>query len=120
MQTDIQGPNYRAWYDAAAATVHLEGTFRLSDSQSYAPIHDLLERGLEAHREALVVDLRQLQFLNSSGLNVLTRFAISARKSGATGMTVLGSTAVSWHSRSLPTLQRLFPALVLRIEPPAA
>ncbi|HSI86837.1 MAG: hypothetical protein ACAI35_17115 [Candidatus Methylacidiphilales bacterium] len=119
MQTDIQGPNYRAWHDADAATVHLEGTFRLADNPGYAPIHQLLEEALLAHKADLIVDLRKLQFLNSSGLNVLTRFAISARKSGAARITVLGSTAVPWHARSLPNLQRLFPALELHIQPAA-
>ena len=83
--TDIKGPGYRVWFDAPARTVHFEGVLRLSTSE-YKPIEDLLDRVLLAH-PSLGLRMTELQFLNSSGINMLYKFAIAARKKGETETT---------------------------------
>ena len=83
------------------------------DTTEYAPIAQLLENGMEAG--PLVVDLRGLQFLNSSGISMLMRLAIRARDSRGS-LLLRGSKKVPWQSKSMPNLRRIFSEIRIEIE----
>lgn len=112
--TDIKGPGYRVWFDATARTVHFEGVLRLSTSE-YKPIEDLLDRVLLAN-PALALRMTELQFLNSSGINMLYKFAIAARKKGETEIKVHGSSTIPWQGKSLPNLKKFLPTIVIALD----
>ena len=63
----------------------------------------------------IVLDLRELNFLNSSGITMLSRFVIEARDHAGVDVQVLASESVPWHARSLKNLQRLMPTLSIRL-----
>jgi hypothetical protein len=63
----------------------------------------------------IVLDLRELEFLNSSGITMLSRFVIQARDRTGIDLQVVASEAVPWHARSLKNLQRLMPSLSIRL-----
>jgi hypothetical protein len=63
----------------------------------------------------IVLDLRELDFLNSSGITMLSRFVMEARDHPGIDLQVLASEAVPWHARSLRNLQRLMPGLSIRV-----
>ncbi len=63
----------------------------------------------------IVLDLRELDFLNSSGITMFSRFVIEARNHTGINLQFLASQAVPWHARSLRNLQRLMPALNIRL-----
>jgi hypothetical protein len=48
----------------------------------------------------IVLDLRELDFLNSSGITMLSRFVMEARDRPEIDVQVLASEAVPWHARS--------------------
>ena len=91
-----------------------KGALRLSGTDDYAPIFDLLKETLISPMP-IVLDLRELDFLNSSGITMLSRFVIEARDHAGINVEVLASEAVPWHARSLKNLQRLMPALSIRL-----
>jgi hypothetical protein len=59
------------------------------------------------------VDLSELEFLNSSGIAMLSKFVIEARNRKTVTLTILGAQAIPWQGKSLVNLQRLMPAMQL-------
>src|SRR5260221_345087 len=102
MNNEVKTAEYRVWYDEPNHTVYVEGTLRLSGTEAYQPIQDLMDGALATDPAALIVDLKQLEFLNSSGINLLAKFTISVRKKGTVPVTVKGSKKIPWQSKSLP------------------
>jgi len=103
---EIKGGNYRVWYDPTEVTVFFEGILRLSGTQEYQPIEELLEKVLLTNPKIVTLDLRGLNFLNSSGINVLYKFAIATRKKGELQLVVRGSKNIPWQGKSLPNLKK--------------
>jgi hypothetical protein len=110
---EIKGNDYRVWTEGA--TIHYEGTMRLSGTEAYAPVLELMQQVLAAKPAKIVLDLTELEFLNSSGINLLAKFTIDVRKQPEVGMQVVGSTRIPWQSKSLPNLQKLHKAVELTI-----
>ncbi|GAA0594078.1 slr1659 superfamily regulator [Caenispirillum bisanense] len=111
MDTNITGATHAAAYDAATGTVRLSGIMRLNGMTEYAPVVALLSRSIAEH-QSVTVDLTALEFLNSSGIAVLSKFVIEARNKSV-ALTIRAARAVPWQSKSLVNLQRLMPALVM-------
>ncbi|WP_041795849.1 slr1659 superfamily regulator [Pararhodospirillum photometricum] len=110
--TEITGDLFHVHYDSAQSVVTLSGTLRLNGLVEYEPVAALLRTALEDN-EVLTLDLRALEFLNSSGIAMLSKFVIEARQRQGGCVTVLGSREVAWQGRSLVNLQRLMPSLTL-------
>ena len=110
---EIKTDDYSVWTEGA--TIHYEGTLRLSGTDAYQPIVDLMQGVLAEKPQEVVLDLTQLEFLNSSGINLLAKFTIELRKQPDIGMKVLGSTRIPWQSKSLPNLQKLHKGVELVI-----
>ena len=110
---EIKAGDYRVWCEGAA--IHYEGTMRLSGTDAYAPILEMMDKVLAAKPQSIVLDLTELEFLNSSGINLLAKFTIEVRKQPAMGMVVKGSRRIPWQSKSLPNLKKLHPAVQLEI-----
>ena len=110
----IQGEEYTVEYDNAAQTIAFRGTIRLQISEDYQPITELLQRAHEsAQGTQLVLDFLQLQFLNSSGISMISKFVISARKQNQLDLVVLGNRDVYWQQKSLANLQKLWPKVLV-------
>ena len=113
---DIVHNDYQVRYDTATATVLCQGSFRLRGTEEYAPILQVLTAAADAQPATLTLDLRTLQFLNSSGINMLAKFVLHVRQYHATQVVLQGSHHVPWQEKSLKNFQRLLPGLQLEIE----
>jgi hypothetical protein len=113
--TSIQTDAYRVEYDPTGPRVSLEGALRLAGAEEYAPIVALLNQILDPQPATMVLNLQKLEFLNSSGINMLSKFVIKVRQQGGTKLTVEGSQQIPWQGKSLKNLQRLLPSLVLEL-----
>jgi hypothetical protein len=109
-ELDIKGPGYRLRYDAAASTVHFEGSLRLGTAE-YEPLANLLNAVVERKPSTIHLRMTDLVFLNSSGINMLYKFAIALRKLGNIDVHVYSSSSVAWQSKSLPNLRKFLPTI---------
>lgn len=105
----IETDDYRVYYQADTATVVMEGFLRLNGIEAYQPVMDLLMTA--AAHDPCIVDLHQLEFLNSSGISMLSMFVVKVRDRGTTRLSFRGSEAILWQTRSLKNLKRLMPDL---------
>jgi hypothetical protein len=113
---EIKTEDYNIWYDAAAKAVICQGSLRLGGMEDYTPIEQLLEDVVAQQPQNLTLNLKGLKFLNSSGINLLSKFVIKARQRKNMQLVVRGSTNIPWQGKSLKNLQRLLPSLELEWE----
>ena len=112
---ELKGEDYIVTYNEPKNAIEFFGTIRLRDSSDYASIDNML---IGAHRRTsgtLIMDFRNLQFLNSAGINVVSKFVITARRAGTVTLKVLGNTAITWQQKSLKNLQKLWPLVQIEI-----
>ncbi len=112
---EIRDENYHVIYLPEDGKVLFKGSLRLSGMEEYRPISRLLDEAGK-DREDLMLDLHELDFLNSSGINMLSKFIISLRQRGDIALRVRGAKAIPWQGKSLRNLQRLLPSLKLVLE----
>ncbi|HAX75291.1 MAG TPA: hypothetical protein DCY88_05510 [Cyanobacteria bacterium UBA11372] len=113
---EIRTENYSIYYDKLTQTAIFNGSLRLSGMEEYDPIVELLNEVADTQPSTITLNLRELDFLNSSGINVLSKFVIKVRQKGNIHMVVLGSNNVPWQGKSLKNLQRLMPSLDLLLD----
>jgi len=111
----IKGELFEIRLEDDNCTVVFKGALRLSGMEDYASILDLLKSTLARPVKPIVLDLRELDFLNSSGITMFSRFVIDARDQEGISLQFLASEAIHWHARSLKNLQRLMPALIIQL-----
>jgi hypothetical protein len=107
---DVKGEDYIIQYDSETTTVNFNGELSLGGPAEYEPITNLLSEVAET------VNLRELGFLNSSGISMLSKFVLGFRKKKGTQLIVLGSNNMPWQGKSLKNLEKLLPGLKLEIE----
>ncbi len=104
---EVKGESYLVNYDPDNNKVVFTGMMRLRGATEYTPITDLLDLIVAKSPKAVTLDLCDLQFLNSSGINFLFRFVIQLRDLGDCSLDVIGSTRLPWQEKSLPNLLKL-------------
>lgn len=113
---EIKTEDYHIIYDEISHNVVFDGSLRLNGGEEYASISELLDSIAQQEPEKIVLDLKDLSFLNSSGISILSKFVIKVRKSKNIQMVVIGAKKNPWQGKSLKNLQRLMPSLKLELE----
>ncbi len=114
----LTGEDYSVQHDPGARAVSFSGSIRLQTMDDYAPIRNLLDTAIDTAGSGATVllDFRSLRFLNSSGINTISRFVIDARKQDNVLLKVLGNQEIYWQQKSLTNLQRLWPKVKIEIQ----
>lgn len=110
---EIRDENYRVWVENNE--IFFDGTLRLAGPDAYAPIYSMALSLLHGAHDRVIFDLTNLEFLNSSGINLLAKLTIEARKQPDGKLIIKGTGQIPWQTKSLPNLKKLYPALDLRI-----
>ena len=116
MMMEVRGDSYLVCYDPERAAVVCEGVLDLRGKEGYGEISQLLELGVDAGDALVTLDLKNLEFLNSSGITTLGGFIIKLRDRQVGQLRVLCSNRYTWQSRSMRGLQKLMPAMALEFE----
>ena len=111
----IETDTYSVKEISGQSTVVMTGTLRLQGREQYQPIFDLLMEAAARSAGALTVDMKELIFLNISGISAVSLFVIEMRKIDKP-VTIKGSSNVSWQSKSLLNFQRLYEQVEIVIE----
>ncbi len=112
---EIKDTDYAVQYDSETTTVNFSGLLSLGGATEYAPINDLLNKIINEEPEQMTLDLKKLEFLNSSGISMLSKFVLGLRKKKSTQLVILGSAEMPWQGKSLKNLQKFLPSLKLEI-----
>jgi hypothetical protein len=110
---NIQTEDYLVQHDAESNTITLTGFLRLNGMNEYRPIMDMMLEVVE-QSPVCIIDLRDLEFLNSSGISMLSMFVVKVRDAQSTQLSFIGSNTVLWQTRSLKNLKRLMPSLEIQ------
>ncbi len=94
--------------------VTFKGTLRLQGRPDYEKILATLRDAARRAVERFEIDLRELQFLNSSGISTLSVFLIEMRETG-TKITISAAKAVPWQRKALDNFSRLSPHIVANL-----
>ena len=136
---EIRGENYFIQYDPSTSTVKLEGILRLYGASGYFSIDDynkhrdvpqtetnpnapylsimeLFEAIAKEHAARITINLRGLELLNSSGINVLSKFVIRLRENKNSVLLVKGTQQFFWQGKVLQNLQKLMPSIKVEFE----
>ncbi|MFP4103398.1 slr1659 superfamily regulator [Coleofasciculus sp.] len=113
---NVQGENYQVIGDIETATVYFEGSLRLGGMKEYEPIIKILDEMIQQDHSLITLNLRELEFLNSSGISMLSKFVLNVRKKKTIQIEIKGSDKIPWQGKSLKNLQRLMPGLKLELE----
>lgn len=113
MEIVVSGENYAVEWDAPTRTAALKGILRLNGLEEYGPVARFLSAAVP--QGSMNLDLRGLEFLNSSGIAMLSKFVIEIRNRKTVDLTILGSKAISWQGKSLVNLCKLMPSLRMEI-----
>jgi hypothetical protein len=114
--TEYKTEDYSVEYDRETTTVTLAGSLRLSGLEDSNPVVKLLNDVLALEPKTITLNLRELEFLNSSGINMLSKFVIKVRQNKTIHLILLASNRIPWQGKSLKNLQRLMPTLELEVQ----
>lgn len=112
---EINDENYGVVLDDATNTIYFKGSLRLSGVAEYTPIVDLLNGVVSTEPPTITLNLQELEFLNSSGISMLSKFVIGIRNKKNVKLIIVGADAIPWQGKSLKNLQRLMPDLSLEL-----
>lgn len=111
---EVKTNDFHAWSEGTE--IHLEGTMRLAGSEAYAPIYALMIDVLDRATPSVTMNLSNLEYLNSSGINMIAKFTIEIRKRENIHLIIKGSDQIPWQKKSLRNLKKLLPELDFLIE----
>ncbi len=111
----VEDEDYSVYYEPGSTTVYFKGDLSLSGPPEYAPISQLLKEAIAPTPPTITLDLTQLEFLNSSGINMISKFVIGLRQKPDVQAVVIGSKEIPWQGKSLKNLVKLLPGLHLEL-----
>lgn len=138
MNIKITGKHYSILYDPITTTVTCEGSLRLygadgflslaafeknrmgdkkaqkggdTPQEEYSSIREFLFEIADRKPATITLNLRKLEALNSSGVNVFSKFVLRVRNNQKSQLLIQGEKHYIWQSKILKNFQKLLPQL---------
>jgi hypothetical protein len=112
---EIKDEEFNIYYDPSSTTIYFQGELGLGSPSAYAPIAHLLEYVLISEPAIMTLNFTKLEFLNSSGISMISRFIIGLRNKQTIQVIEIGSHDIPWQGKSLKNLEKLLPTLQLKL-----
>lgn len=113
---EIKSEDYSIQYDPKSVTFKFQGELSLGGPAEYGAIAKLLDDVVNESPSRIILNLKELDFLNSSGISLLSKFVIGVRKKKTIQVLVIGSNDIPWQEKSLANLEKLLPSLKLELQ----
>lgn len=113
---EIKHPDYHIKYSQETGIVSCFGSLECRGKQGYAEIAALLKNVVEAKKPEIILDIRKLEFLNTTGITTLGVFIIGIRKTGVSRLKILGAKQHPWQARAFKGLKKLLPGMETEFE----
>ena len=93
----------------------LKGTMRLPSPTSYEQPFEPIKSGIEQQPGLYIIDISELEYLNSSGLTAFARLFILARTK-ETPLKIVGKDSIPWQKTSIRSLQKLWDKIQIELQ----
>lgn len=90
-------------------SARVTGVLRLAAPADYEPFFEPLREAVDT-TDRFSIDLSGVRFMNSSGITSLSRIVLRARSQDKP-ITLIGADGVSWQTKTLGLLRRLYDKL---------
>lgn len=101
--------DYSLDYDETSKTVKISGKIRLPKLRDYDRIKRFLNETAEiTGNNPIILDLKDLNNINSSGITILSTFTIGLRKANKPGMEIISNQNYDWQKRYVAALKELW------------
>jgi hypothetical protein len=113
---EIKDEKYGVTYDPATATVAFQGILRLQGYLSYQPIEKLLNEVIAERPPKVTLDVHGLEFISSSGIDVVYRFAYKVYSRAHSQLIVRRlAQGAPWQERLVRTIEMMAPDLQIEL-----
>jgi len=99
-----------------SGTVFFSGALRLANVKAYDNVVKLMHDAAAQVQGPLVLDFKELKFLNSSGITAVSLFVVGARKANTPQLRLVGAKTTAWQQKSLANFQMLWKDMAVLIE----
>lgn len=86
-----------------------------TDDGQFVSLMELFEDLLGRNPASMTIDLQDLELLNSSGINTLSKFVIKARNEKTGKILIKGAEQYFWQGKILNNLKKLMPELLVEL-----
>ena len=113
---EIQENGYILSFDRENQTIVYKGISRLPTLSQYEKIKIFLLEAASRTTDKLILDLRGLRFLNSSGITTLSMFVIQLREDRRIRLSIRASGNISWQAHSIHNLKKLWNEIDIEVD----
>jgi len=113
---ELKSDAWNVRYNAENATIVCSGVLDLRGKDAYHEIAELLDKALEDAPPCIILDIRELELLNSDGRSVFGGFVINVRKKGVSRLKIRGSNVYPWQKKNMKVFGKLMPGIEQEFE----
>jgi hypothetical protein len=113
---NITTEDYSVVYDPEAVTLTFRGIIRLYGENGYDDIEALLDTLTKTPSSEITLDFRELEMMNSPGMNVLSNFVMTLRKMQSKHLVIKATKQFPWQPKMFRNFTLLMPTLTVEFE----